>query len=86
MCWPTSDAQDRVTTNKIRTEEHTMMIMPEPFLTAEIKHRQLRVSQLYNHKRNSGRRHHRWVPRLPSLRLPRPAATLGGRGLSKTAE
>jgi hypothetical protein len=62
-----------------------MMIMPEPFLTAEIKYRQLRVNQLYDHKRKSRPRHHRWVPRLPSLRLPRPAATLGGRGLNKTA-
>jgi hypothetical protein len=91
MCRPTSGAQDRVISNKIRstktrTEEQTMMFTPEPFMTAEIRYRQRRVSQLYDKKRSSGRRRHRWVPRLPSLSLPRPVAALGGRGLSKTAE
>lgn len=63
-----------------------MMIPTEPFLTDEIKYRQRRVSQLYDKSRNAGQRRHRWVPRLPSLSLPRPAASLGGRGLSKLAE
>jgi hypothetical protein len=58
--------------------------MPEPFRTAEIQYRQLRASQLYDKKPSWRRRH--WVARLPSLRLPRPAASLGGRGVSQTAK
>ena len=84
MWGPTSDAQDRVISNKIRTEEHIMISMPEPFQTAEIEYRQLHASQLYD-KKPSRRRHH-WVPRRPSLRLPRPVASLGGRGVSQTAK
>ena len=61
-----------------------MMIMPEPFLSAEIKYRQLRASQMYDKKPSRRRRH--WVARRPSLRLPRPAASLGGRSLSQTAK
>lgn len=60
-----------------------MMSMPEPFLTAEITYRQAHASQLYGKKPT---RWHRWVPRLPSLRLARPKASLGGHGLSRTAE
>lgn len=52
-----------------------MISMPEPFQTAEIQYRQLHASQLYD-KKPSRRRHH-WVGRLPSLRLPRPTASLG---------
>jgi hypothetical protein len=61
------------------------MSMPEPFRTAEIQYRQARVSQLYDKKPASGPRRRHRVPRLPSLRLRRPAASLGGRGLTKTA-
>lgn len=62
-----------------------MMSLPEPFLSAEINYRQTQVSKLYG-KEARRRRRRLWVPRLPSLRLPRPAASLGGRGLSRTAE
>ena len=84
MWGPTSDAQDRLISNKIRTEEHTMMSMPEPFLTAEMQYRQLRASALYDKKPSRRRRH--WMTRRPSLSLPRPAASLGGHGLSHTAK
>lgn len=84
MWGPTSDAQDRVIRNKTRTEEHIMMIMSEPFQKAEIEYRQRQASQLYDKK--PSRRRHRWVGRLPSLRLPRPVASLGGRGVSQTAK
>ncbi len=66
----TSDAQDQVISNEIPlnicTEEHTMISLPETFLTAEITYLQARASQLYG-KKPSRRR--RWVPRLPSLAL-----------------
>jgi hypothetical protein len=38
---------------------------------------------MYDKKPTRRRRH--WVGRRPSLRLPRPAASLGGRGVSQTA-
>jgi hypothetical protein len=76
-----------------------MLIMPEPFLGAEIKYRQLRAMKLYDQKPSRGERRHRWVPRLPSLSLPRRmprrvqprvsprrAGSPGGGGLTKTAE
>jgi hypothetical protein len=72
-----------------------MLIMPEPFLGAEIKYRQLRAIELYGQQPGRGERRHRWVPRLPSLSLPRRmprrvsprrAGSPGGRGLTKTAE
>jgi len=61
-----------------------MLIMPEPFQRAEIAYRQGKASQMYDKKPSRKRRH--WVARLPTLRLPRPAASLGGRGLSQTAK
>ena len=60
-----------------------MMIMSQPFQTAEIEYRQRQASQLYDKK--PGRRWRQWAARRPSLRLPRPAAALGGRGVSQTA-
>ena len=60
-----------------------MMIMSQPFQTAEIEYRQRQASQLYDKKPSRRWRH--WVARRPSLRLPRPAASLGGRGVSQTA-
>ena len=61
-----------------------MLIMPEGFQAAEIAYRQRQASQMYDKKPSRKRRH--WVPRRPTLRLPRPAASLGGRGLSQTAK
>jgi hypothetical protein len=62
-----------------------MMPLQDPFMTAEINYRQGRIRELYQAPRRVRRPHH-WVPRLPTLHLPRPAASLGGRGLSKSVE
>jgi hypothetical protein len=42
------------------------MMIPEPFLTAEIAYRQHRAAEQYGNPRR--RRH--WVPRRPTLKLP----------------
>jgi hypothetical protein len=64
MCGPSSETQDRVIEPNI--EEMTMMMTPEPFLSAEIEYRQHRAAEQYS---KGGRRRH-WVPRRPSLKLP----------------
>jgi hypothetical protein len=65
MCGPSSETQDRVI-NQPAIEEMTIMMTPEPFLSAEIEYRQRHLADQYG----KGRRH--WVPRRPSLTLPHP--------------
>jgi hypothetical protein len=47
-------------------KEMTIMMTPEPFLSAEIEYRQHHLADQYT----KGRRY--WVPRRPSLKVPHP--------------
>jgi hypothetical protein len=64
MCGATSEAQDRVIEQPMK--EMTIMMTPEPFLSAEIEYRQHHLADQYT----KGRRY--WVPRRPSLKVPHP--------------
>jgi hypothetical protein len=67
MCGATSGAQARVIEKHRSSEEETMLMAQEAFVTAEVEYRRDRAARQLG--RLKGR--HR-IPRRPSLHLPRP--------------